>query len=189
MRVGAVLDQREVVASAEFEERVEVGGGTGDVHGDDRPGPRRDRRLGRGDVDAQRVGVDVDEDRRGVDRKGGARRRHERHAGDDHLVALADIAGRQRRFEGVRAVREREAVRRAVVGGEVVRERRGDVAVPRPPPAGVEHRQQVLAFVAVPDRPRRIVRSADGAPPRTAGVSMMELMVLPLRFVSPLRPT
>ncbi len=101
----------QVAALAEFDERVEVGGGAGDVHGDDRPGPRRDRRLGRSDVDAQRVGVDVDEHRRGVDRQRGGRRGDERHAGNDHLVALADVAGRQRRLEGVRAVREREAVR------------------------------------------------------------------------------
>ncbi len=159
--VGAVLDQPQAALGAQRDERIEVGGGAGDVDRDDRLRARRDRGPGRLDVDAQRVGVDVDQDRRGVDRQRCRGRRDEGHAGHDHLVALADVAGGQRGLDRVRAVGERHAVRRAVIRGELLRERGCLVAVALPPASRVEHAEQTLAFVVVPYRPRRIIGMAD----------------------------
>ncbi len=56
-------------------------------------------------------GVDVDDDGRRVDRERGGRAGDERHARHDHLVALADAARHERRFERVRPVGERQAAR------------------------------------------------------------------------------
>ena len=156
VRVRAVLDQVQAAALAQRHEQIEVADRPGDVHADDRARPRRDCGLGGGDVDAQRLGVDVDDHGRGVDRQHGARARDERHARHDHLVALADAAGDERRLEGMRPVRERQAPRRALEARELAREAECAVAVPRPPAAGVERREQLLALALAPLGPRRI---------------------------------
>ena len=43
VREGTVLDQSKVVTFAEVEKGIEIGSGTSDVHGNGRPGLRRDR--------------------------------------------------------------------------------------------------------------------------------------------------
>lgn len=43
MRVGTVLDQSKVVTFAEVEKCIQIGRRTSDVHGNGRPGLRRDR--------------------------------------------------------------------------------------------------------------------------------------------------
>jgi hypothetical protein len=52
VRVRAILDQVQPAPLAERDEQIEVADGAGHVDGDDRPGARRDRGLGRRRVDA-----------------------------------------------------------------------------------------------------------------------------------------
>jgi hypothetical protein len=163
VRVRAVLDEPQIVARTQFGERVEVGGGAGDVHRDDGPGPLGDRRLGGDGVDAQRVSVDVDEHRGGVHGEDGAGRRHEGHRRHDHLVALTDVARGERGFERVGAVREGQPERGAVEVGELRGEGGRLVAIALPPTTGIEDAEQAVAFTVVPDRPGRIVVLPDGS--------------------------
>jgi len=80
------------------------------VHREDRAGAIGDGRLGRGDVDAQRIGVDVNEDRRRVHRENRRRGGNEGQRRNEDLVALAHPARGERRFHRVGSVRERQAV-------------------------------------------------------------------------------
>jgi len=162
MGVRAILDQPQTATPAQFGERIEIGGSTSDVHGDDRLGPWCDRCFGGDRVDAQCVWIDVDEDRCGVDSQGGGRGCDERHPRDDHLVALADVARCQRCLECVSPVGQCEPVASAVVLREFVGERPSGVAVSLPPPTGIENCEQALSFPVVPDRPRGVVLAAHG---------------------------
>ena len=85
-RLAAVLDHRDAVLLAEWEQLVVLRRVAEDVDGDDRLRPRRDRGLDRGRIEVERVGVDVGEDRRRpfVDRA--VRRGDERIGRSDHLV-------------------------------------------------------------------------------------------------------
>ena len=56
-----MTDER--VTPGDRHDRVEVARLSGEVHRDERLGPRRDRRLDARRVDVERVGLDVDEHR------------------------------------------------------------------------------------------------------------------------------
>ena len=156
VRMRAVLDQVQAPPLAERHEQVEITDRSRDVHRDDGARSLADRSLGGVGVDAERVGVDVDDHGRRVHGQNGARAGDERQARHDHLVALADAAGDERGLERLGAVRERIAGGGALVAREVAREAQRALAVARPPGSGVERGEQFLAFPLAPLRPRRI---------------------------------
>ena len=106
----AVLDQVQVPALTQRGQRVEIGHAAAAMHRHDRLRARREGGLGRRGVDAQRVGVDIDDHRRGPGRHDRRRGRDERDRRHEHLVAGADAEGDERGLDGVRAVRHRQAV-------------------------------------------------------------------------------
>ena len=131
-----------------------------------------ERRLRGGDVEAERVGLDVDQDRRRVDgerrRRGGdegqRRRRSPRRPGR--------LAGGERGLHALRAVGQGEAVAGALqlgeLGGPAVRL----LAAGGGPGAGLEHLAEELALAVVPLRPGRPgLARAHGVPLRIAGRS------------------
>ena len=101
--LGGVLDDEQVVAARDLHDRVHVAADAGVVDGHDRLRPRGDRRLDPRLVDVQRVGPDVDEDRRRAAQRERVRRRDERERRHDHLVAGSHAAEDRRHLEGRRA--------------------------------------------------------------------------------------
>jgi hypothetical protein len=66
-RQRRVLDECETTPASDLPQAHHVGRKSIQVHCDDRRGARRDRRLDRGRIDAERRAVDVDEDDSGAD--------------------------------------------------------------------------------------------------------------------------
>ena len=92
------------------------------MHGDDRLGPRRDRRLGLVRVDAPGFLEDVDEHRLGAKMNDRRRSRDPVGVGHDHLVARPDSERRHAHVQRARAARRRDGVSGAQVGFERVLE-------------------------------------------------------------------
>jgi hypothetical protein len=82
-------------ASADGLQRRHVRGVPIEVHRHDAHGAVGDRRLDRRGIEAEAVGLDVGEDRRGAGERHRVRRRGERERRDDHLIARADAGGQQ----------------------------------------------------------------------------------------------
>jgi len=103
VRLCRVLHHVQAVGTREVEDRVHVGCLAGEVHRDDRLGPRRDGRTDLAAVDQVGARVAVDQDRPGADRA------HRQGGGDigvrrqDHLVPWNDVECGQRQPERVQA--------------------------------------------------------------------------------------
>ena len=128
----------------------------GVVHGHDCPRARRDRGGDGGGIEAERVGVDVAEDRPGacahdhVGRRGPGQRRRD----DLVVLALADAERAQREVHGGRAGGDGERHRGLGVDSELAlelpRERPGRQ------PAGLERLQHVGALLVAQRRRREV---------------------------------
>ena len=135
--LAGVLDHRHAPLAAQRQQRVEVGGMSIQVHGEDRPGARCDRRRHRFRGDVQRLWIEVREHRprprphhREGGEGGGQRRR-------DDLVALADAQALQRELDGLGAVGHRDHFPRPQPARELALE--GLAFRPQDEPAGVQH--------------------------------------------------
>ncbi|MNX91376.1 hypothetical protein D3C86_1234510 [compost metagenome] len=114
----AVLDHLEAVTPGELHDPGHVGRVAVDVDRDDGLGRGRDEAFEGAGVHAAGGGVDVAEDRHGA-RELDGRRGGDRRVGDgDDLVAGLDAHGAQGEGDGVRAVGDPHAVRKAEEGGE-----------------------------------------------------------------------
>ena len=125
MRLRRVLDQEQVVAARDLEQRGHVRRAA--VHVDRHEGARlrRDRRLGGAGIEAPRLHVDVREHRDGAHLHHGERGRHEAVRGDDDLVARAYARRGERHDQRARPAVREQAVLRADVPGELLLERHG----------------------------------------------------------------
>ena len=123
-RAGRVLDHRQAVSPGDVEDGRQVARQADLVHGQDRPGPRRDRPLDQGGVDVVGPRVDVHEHRAGAAVADGVGGGDERVADRDHLVAGPDAEGEQGQVQRRRAARDGAGVRRADVRGELLLEGR-----------------------------------------------------------------
>ncbi len=103
-RLAGVLDHGEAVRLGDLAYGVGVGGEAEEVDRHDRFGARRDRRLDRVGVDAERVGTDVDEHGLGSGLSDRLGRRVEGERYGDDLVAGADAQRAERDREAVGAV-------------------------------------------------------------------------------------
>ena len=92
--LAGVLDDDQAVAVGDRLDHVHVGHEAEQVDRADRPGSRRDRRLDPLRVDQVRVGLDVDEDRRGARVQDRVGRGRERVRDGDDLVARLEADAR-----------------------------------------------------------------------------------------------
>ncbi len=122
--MGAVLDERQVVAGGDARQLVHGAGPPGEVDGQDRPGARRETRLDLGGFDVHRLGVHVGEHGRGAGVDDGVDRGAEGQRRGDHLVAGPHPRREERQVEGRRARVHGDGVRGVLVGGEVALEPR-----------------------------------------------------------------
>jgi hypothetical protein len=123
--VGRVLEDPQRVPPGEVEQRIHVGRGAAEVHGEDAHRAIGDGGGGRHGIDLQRLGIDVHEDRRAaqdLDHVGGG---GPGHGGGDHLVAGRQSEGHEADVEAAGGGGEGERFRRAGVGGEVALEALG----------------------------------------------------------------
>ena len=82
-------------------DRTHLGGLAVEMHRNDRPGSRRDRRLDPPGVDVVGVGLDIDEDRPGTGPPDRSCRGEEGVRRGDHLVSRPDVEGQKRQQERV----------------------------------------------------------------------------------------
>ncbi len=82
-----VLDERHAVFPGDRAERTQIARHAHLVNAEYRPRPRRDRRLHQLRIHVEALRVDIDEDGGGTAERDGVRRRYERVAHGDDLVA------------------------------------------------------------------------------------------------------
>ena len=118
MRLGGVLDQPEAVAAGDVEQRIEVGWLTIEVGRQKRLGARGDCRLDprRIEVEGRRIGLDQHRGR--ADHRDGKQGGDIAVAGDDHLIARADVERPQGEVERVEPVADADAMAGPAIGGE-----------------------------------------------------------------------
>ncbi len=149
--VRGVLDDRQSVPTADRHDLVEVAGMPGEVHGNERPRPRRDRCLDGGGIDVERCRIrrPTNTGRRSpMDDDVGGRGKGDRRG--DHLVARADANRLEREVQRRRARVHGHAVAGAGVGGKLLLERLG----PRPggDPPRTQRLEDRLLVVCVDQR-------------------------------------
>ena len=110
-RAGGILDEDDLLGHGRLQ-LLPLDRAAEEVHGEHGLRPRRHRSGDAGDVDVERVRIDVDEDGAGAAQLDDVRRRRERVGGNDHLVARADPERQHRQVQGCRARRRRRPRRR-----------------------------------------------------------------------------
>jgi len=90
------------------------------VNGQQRPGARCDPGLDLGDIDVERLRINVNENRRLAGVGDGEDGGNVRVRDSDHLVASADAAGQQGQVQRLRPARDAQRIRRLAVGGELL---------------------------------------------------------------------
>jgi hypothetical protein len=158
--LGGVLDEWQAVPGSDLPQFVHLRHGRVEVHREERRRPRGDGRLDRPVVHAERVRVDVDEDREGAGPDDGRRARHPGQAGDDDLVTRSDAKSRQRREQGVRAMVDGYAPAGSDEGREPLGEGHVEWWTTRPraadsPTAGAERAPYPVESASPHLRPRR----------------------------------
>ena len=111
-RAGGVLEEHDLLRHGGLQ-RLPLDRTPEEMHGHDGARSRRDRGGDGSDVEVERVGVDVDQNRLRAAQLDRVRRRRERVGGDDHLVARPDLEREQGEMERCRAGRDGRRVRRA----------------------------------------------------------------------------
>ena len=109
--LGRVLDDPQAVTARRGRQPLQLGHLSVQVHGDERPRPRRHHRLDRGRRDVERVGVDVREHGHAARVVNRARRGEEGERGSDHLVAGLELQRPERQEQRVGPARARNPVR------------------------------------------------------------------------------
>jgi len=113
------------------------------VNWHDRLGPRRYQRLHRARIKAQRVRVDVGENRRRAGVGDGVGGRDEGQIGNNHFVAWAQSQRGEREMQAGRAVADRERIFGAAIAGEI-RLELIDILPDRRYPSGVQRIENEL---------------------------------------------
>ena len=108
-RAGRVLEQQHVRRHGALE-RLPVERPAEEVDGEDRLRPRRDRVVHLGEIEVERLFVDVDEHRRRAREPDDVRGRRKRVGRDDHLVALSDAEREHGEVKRRGAVRDGDRV-------------------------------------------------------------------------------
>ena len=111
-RAGGVLDEDDILGNGRLQ-LLPLDRAPEEVDGEHGLRPRRHRVGDAGDVDVERVGIDIDEDGAGSAELDDVRRRRERVGGNDHLVAGADAERQHRQVQRRRAGRDDDRVRGA----------------------------------------------------------------------------
>ena len=115
VRLRGILDDLQVVALGNLEQRIHVHRVAVDVHRHDRPRPGRDARFDLGDVHRPRQRVAVDHDWPGACQQDWHRARDDGERGQDDLVAGLQVEQADGDLQGHAAVRDRDAVRSTAI--------------------------------------------------------------------------
>ena len=159
VRVSAILDHRERVASSDLHQPIHIRHLVPEMHGDDRAGPRGDRGLHERRVDRPGLRRHIDDHGKRTRRDRRVHRGGERERGDDHLVSPADPERLEGHLHRHGPVGHQHPVPSALVCGEGFLERCGFRAglgepAPSAAPDHLLHGGDVLVVAVWPLRVR-----------------------------------
>ena len=138
-------------ALANFQQGVHIGGMTVEMDRDDRLGSFGDQRFDRRGINAERIGVDIGQNRRRAGVGDRVRRRNEGQIGNDHLIARLQSQRRQREVKAGRAVAHGKGIFGSAIAREACLELI-DVFSDRRYPSGIQRIQHELLFARANER-------------------------------------
>jgi hypothetical protein len=117
-RMRRVFQHREAPCGGDLEQRIQIARMPVEMDGKNALRSRPGGALDSGRIDAERIGLDVDEHRPRAEMLDDVGRRTKRHRGGDHLVARLNAEGREADLHGVGRRKDGERSRSADEIGE-----------------------------------------------------------------------